>query len=353
MKKTFCCCHLILVLALAFTSLSNAQDRLPEWNNFQAQYGPDLLVQWDERTGRPATILGVIQPVDLMRQLNLNAIQRETDAVQLARGFLDQHQALFGVNSADFGYITVRTIASKQLGPLYKVKLRQIHQGIPVVNTRAILFLNTQGDILSIVVNAYPDITLDTTPAIPDIQAKNMALRIVPERVENRLFQEGAMKQEPIQLVVFPQASENQMTFHLAWRVMVMSDGGPVEVMVDAKDSAVLSQRRLALDYRNTGDVQFYYYNDPSTTTALSPVQVWDQLNVSIYNLSGSQIASQSVTASNPQYDITWSGSYNNYWLYFVAEDSRSKVYLWKQFISSSNFEYDRFFGNFCGNHKM
>ena len=199
MKKTFCCCHLILVLALAFTSLSNAQDGLPEWNNFQAHYGPDLLVQWDERTGRPATILGVIQPVDLMRQLNLNAIQGETDAVLLARGFLDQQQALLGVNSADFGNITARTIASKQLGPLYKVKLRQIHQGVPVVNTRAILFLNTQGDILSVVLNVYPDIALDTTPAIPDIQAKNMALRIVPERVENRPFQEGAMKQEPIQ----------------------------------------------------------------------------------------------------------------------------------------------------------
>ena len=95
------------------------------------------------------------------------------------------------------------------------------------------------------------------------------------------------------------------------------------------------------MEYRNKGDVQFAYYQDPSTGTNLNPVKVWDGLNVTIYNSSGATVASQSADASDSNYNITWSGAYSNYWLYFLAEDNYSKVYLWKEFFPSSNFEYD------------
>jgi Zn-dependent metalloprotease len=93
----------------------------------------------------------------------------------IARGFLDQNRALFGLRSAADELRLLRLEPDKQLGWSH-VRLDQIYKGLPVFGRQILVHLDTEERIVAVNGELQPAIELETTPAITPEQAMATAL---------------------------------------------------------------------------------------------------------------------------------------------------------------------------------
>lgn len=85
----------ILSLLTANVTLAQTAAELNQWKTFKAMYGSDLLLEWDSQRGTPALIYNLGFSLEGPKTRDRNQIDR------VIRGFIAQHQDLFGINPSD------------------------------------------------------------------------------------------------------------------------------------------------------------------------------------------------------------------------------------------------------------
>ncbi|MBI1928778.1 hypothetical protein HYR99_31600 [Candidatus Poribacteria bacterium] len=310
---------------------ASAQDVRAEWAKFQAKYGRHLQATWNERTGRPQDILGFIEPKEILVQLGLAAIQDKESANLLWKAFLDVNEPLFGVNSSDFPFSEVREITTSRWGRLYKVKRQQAHQGVLVEGTKAIMFVDSQGRILSFSLLAEPDIQISAVPSVTQARALSIARSEV---------QKGQEAEATAELRVLVNEASDTGPHTLAWQVLVEKE---TAVIIDAHKGVVLKTYPWGDPYVNSGDVEFHYYTDPPGQNGepLPETSVTNNMIVKIFTSGGGLVAQQTVYSSSPRYNISWSGASGVYYLNGYKDGTYVNVQLNVAFIPQSSYEYD------------
>lgn len=93
----------------------------------------------------------------------------------IARGFLDQNRALFGLRSAADELQLRRLEPDLQLG-FSHVRLDQVYRGLPVFGRQLVVHMDTEGQIVGANGQFHPGIDLEVEPAITPEQAMETAL---------------------------------------------------------------------------------------------------------------------------------------------------------------------------------
>jgi Zn-dependent metalloprotease len=138
----------------------------------QARVDTPLVVSYDRRTGVADWLLP--QAPDGRLPYTPTSVE-VGNTVAIARGFLDQNRALFGLRSAAEELQLLRIEPDAQLGWSH-VRLDQVYQGLPVFGRQLLVHLDDQGQIVAVNGDFHPAIELDTTPAITPEQAMATAL---------------------------------------------------------------------------------------------------------------------------------------------------------------------------------
>jgi Zn-dependent metalloprotease len=179
----------------------------------------------------------------------------------LARGFLDQNRALFGLRSAANELRLLRLEPDKQLG-FSHVRLDQVYQGLPVFGRQLVVHLDAQGQVVAANGQFHPDIELATEPAITPEQAIATAL-------EN-LRREQLLPFELAKIAIAPAPEDTRLAIYvdgsgaatLVWQVTIFT-ASPLgqwsyfinarrPVVVHAIDGVMPIKRRRTFTAQNT-----------------------------------------------------------------------------------------------------
>ena len=179
----------------------------------------------------------------------------------IARGFLDQNRALFGLRSAAEELQVLRLEPDLQLG-FSHVRLDQVYQGLPVFGRQLVVHLDAAGQIVAVNGQFHPQIEVVTSPAISAEQAMATALddlkhnQLLPFELANITIQPAP---EETRLVVYV---DERGSATLVWQVTILTAaplgqwsyfinaGRPV--VVHAFDGVMPVKRRRTFTAQNT-----------------------------------------------------------------------------------------------------
>jgi hypothetical protein len=233
----------------------------PEFADFVARHGT-FWAEWDEATSLPRRVLG--------RGVRLDRAPSDADdARAMALEFLESESALFrGLLSDDFSL--VHSILG---GRLFYVVFEQVHDGVPVDESRLDFRINTDG-ILSLfgASDVIPGLSVSTTPVLSAEAAVAAAAAALPpgEGPDGPvvLGEDGV---EAV-LVVAPPRVSRRGDARLAYRVHVPSLDRAHDffVHVDAANGAILRLRdeTYGVDVVGNSDGRLIRFN-PCTTSTL------------------------------------------------------------------------------------
>lgn len=138
----------------------------------QARTDTPLEVSYDRRTGVADWLLPQ-HPDDRLPYTPTSVELGNPEAI--ARGFLDQNRALFGLRSAAEELRLLRIEPDKQLGWSH-LRLDQLYAGLPVVGRQLLVHLDADDQIVAVNGDLQPAIELETEPTVTPAQAMQTAL---------------------------------------------------------------------------------------------------------------------------------------------------------------------------------
>lgn len=182
----------------------------------------------------------------------------------IARGFLDQNRALFGLKSAADELRLLRIEPDPQLNYAH-VRLDQIYHGLPVFGRQLIVHIDPSGRVVSANGHFFPGLDLPTQPSIGAEQAEGVALRdLLENQLEpaERATVKTQVKSAKTQLMVYiDQAGKARLT----WCVTIMTQAplGQWRSFVNARrpsvvhafDSLSEAKRRITFTADNSTDL--------------------------------------------------------------------------------------------------
>jgi Zn-dependent metalloprotease len=244
----------LLVLGL-ITVPSSAGAALP------AEQAGALYIRRDAR-GQTVEFMAPRDPAARLAYTPSAAEQGNPEAI--ARGFLDQNRALFGLKSAADELRLLRIEPDQQLHYAH-VRLDQVYHGIPVFGRQLVVHIDPRGRVASVNGQFVPGIDLPTQPSIGAEQAEGAALR---DLLENQLDPaERAhvvtdVRHAKTQLMVYVDpAGKARLTWYVVimtysplgqWRSFVNAMRPSV---VHAFDSLADAKRRVTYTADNSTDV--------------------------------------------------------------------------------------------------
>ena len=220
-----------------------------------------LDLRWDARS-RAVEFMAPKDPAGRLPYTPSAAEQGNPEAI--ARGFLDQNRALFGLKNAADELRLLRIEPDAQLHYAH-VRLDQVYHGIPVFGKQLIVHIDPRGQVVAVNGHFVPGIDLLTQPSIGAEQAEGAALR---DLLENQL--EPAERARVVtdvrhaktQLMVYiDQAGKARLTWYVVimtqaplgqWRSFVNAMRPTV---VHAFDSLAEAKRRVTFTADNSTDI--------------------------------------------------------------------------------------------------
>jgi len=204
---------------------------LPEkWKSFISRYDVNWSLRWDERRDLPHRAL--LSGLSLTTQLD------EKGVLQSCRAFVDDNQALFGVESSELD-----VIRSTYKGKWYVI-FQQTHRGLPVYGGRVHFRIADNGNLLMFGSECLPDVRVDITPAVAEEAAVSTAGRTVGYVPETDELAD-------VELLIFPRETASGYAYSLAWSVRLRTDAPPGNwlVFVDAHTNEVIhSDNQIRFD---------------------------------------------------------------------------------------------------------
>src|SRR6185436_13237031 len=178
-----------------------------------------LNLRWDAG-GRTVEFMAPEDPDARLPYTPSLAEQGNPEAI--ARGFLDQNRALFGLKSAADELRLLRIEPDAQLHYAH-VRLDQVYHGIPVFGKQLIVHIDPHGQVVSANGHFVPGIDLPTQPSIGAEQAEGAALRdLLENQLEpaERARVKTDVRSAKTQLMVYIDQSGKA---RLAWAVTIMT----------------------------------------------------------------------------------------------------------------------------------
>lgn len=179
----------------------------------------------------------------------------------IARGFLDQNRALFGLRSAADELRLLRLEPDLQLG-FSHVRLDQVYRGLPVFGRQLVVHLDPQERIVAVNGQFHPGIELAIEPTLSAEQAMEVAL--------TNLRREQLLPFELAKITIVPAPEETQLAVYvdkrgaatLVWQVTILT-AGPLgqwtyfvnarrPTVVHAIDGVMPLKRRRTFTAQNT-----------------------------------------------------------------------------------------------------
>jgi Zn-dependent metalloprotease len=159
----------------------------------------------------------------------------------IARGFLDQYRALFGLRSAVDELQLLRLEPDKQLGYSH-VRLDQLYEGLPVFGRQLVVHMDADERIVAVNGHFQPAIELATEPAISAGQAMDTALA--------NLRGEQLLPFELAKIELFPSPEDTHLAIYvdksggatLVWEVTILTASplGQWRYFINARRPAVV-----------------------------------------------------------------------------------------------------------------
>ncbi len=138
----------------------------------QARSPAPLAVRWNERSGVP-DFLGAAGPAGRLPYQPTSA--EVGNPLAIARGFLDENRALFGIRAAAEDFRLLRVEPDLQRGFAH-VRLDQQYRGLPVFGHQLAVHLDPQGQVVAVNGEFAPALQLATEPSIGAAEAQAAAL---------------------------------------------------------------------------------------------------------------------------------------------------------------------------------
>ncbi|NTU77893.1 MAG: peptidase M4 family protein [Chloroflexales bacterium] len=179
----------------------------------------------------------------------------------IARGFLDQNRALFGLRSAADELRLLRHEPDPQLG-FSHIRLDQVYKDLPVFGRQLVVHLDPQQQIVAVSGQLQPDVEVPTTPAISAEQA--MATALADLKLQQLLPFELA------KIAIYPEPADTHLAIYadysgnaaLVWQVTILT-AAPLgqwtyfvnasrPVVVHAIDGVMPIKRRRTFTAQNT-----------------------------------------------------------------------------------------------------
>jgi Zn-dependent metalloprotease len=204
----------------------------------QARASSRLAVHWDGRTGVPDFLAGAGQH----GRLPYTPLPHEAGSHEaIARGFLNQNRALFGIASAEADLRLARVEPDRQLG-FSHLRLSQTYQGLAVFGKQLVVHVAPDGQVAAVTGSFVPDIRTPVEPRVSREQAEALALS---ELLEHQLSpEERARVQTDVlrtktQLLIYVDYRGHPS---LAWQVSILTQRplGQWRTFVHARRPAVL-----------------------------------------------------------------------------------------------------------------
>ena len=249
------------------------KDRFSFTNNNNNGY-----IRLDPITHTPRTIVG------------FRIDSYEGTAYQIALAFLNDYKAMFGVKDISTELVLIDSFISTS--GKTKLRFKQRYSGTDVYRAGILIAINQDGVIYHVSSKFYPDIDVDTTPALSAASIQGV---IAFELSSANQFSYS----EPV-LLVYPEVKNNAYHYSMAYEVRVSGTIQQEEYnfIVNANDGKIIDKQNLIVGVNGTGSV---YLSNPDecyvTNEALynlvdqSPRKL-DGSNIVVYNYDYSDASS-------------------------------------------------------------
>lgn len=222
------------------------------WQTFKAESGENWNITWNPQTGLPASVYGGLT----------KAYSGSPETI--ARSFLREHDALFGVDStlSDLEHLVTKTNRGVR-----HVTFQQKYEDIPIEGGQYMVHIRENGQVDMANGRYYPEIKASTEPAINKIGALDIA------KADLKLIA-AAGEDNTADLVIYP---TTDTTYTLAWKLTVFAEDPFTDwrYFVDAQTGAVLDKYNRVMDVTGTGNV---YLTHPGISGA-TPTENLYRLN--------------------------------------------------------------------------
>jgi hypothetical protein len=185
------------------------------WQEFLAHY-PNWTVIWNEGTETPHRAVG--SPIQLTNTPN----------EEVTRRFILENPNLFKVDEKD-----LRLLRGEKHGKLWYFTFQETYRGIPVINGRVDLRLDSRGRLAMLGADTHPDIQLSTSPSV----AVDKAIENAKDRVN---YNPARDQVTGSRLVILP--AKSGVDYHLAWEIRLNTNDplGRWVALVDAETGELL-----------------------------------------------------------------------------------------------------------------
>jgi bacillolysin len=179
-----------------------------------------LAVHWDGRTGVPDFLAGAGRN----GRLPYTPLPSEVGNPEaIARGFLNQNRALFGIASAESDLRLARVEPDRQLG-FSHLRLAQTYQGLAVFGKQLVVHIDPQGEVAAVTGSFVPDIRAATEPLVSRERAEALALSHLLDHqltpAERARVQTSVLRPRTELLIYI----DHQGHPSLAWQVTILSE---------------------------------------------------------------------------------------------------------------------------------
>jgi len=197
----------------------------------KTHFGERIRVTKDQLTKIPKRVIGIdTYPTGLEE----GAVPvTEQNAEGIFKEFIRENKELFGVEADD-----LKMISAKNVNNRWFVKYGQYYKGIPVYKATVGLDSSEKGKVSSYAANYHPDIDVQTEPKVSLEDAIGTSIETYSE--EDRIDLE---RKEDL-LIIYPEKSEENIIYHLAWKLLIVGDEQNPETekyfIIDAIDGTIL-----------------------------------------------------------------------------------------------------------------
>ncbi len=299
-----------IVLFLAFIKPSYAQRGL-ERQMLVDIHGNELTAFQNPITKSPHRIMSHGVKID---RYFAGAVSLQKGNVEaISTSFIADYKDLLKVNMSDLEFKE----ASQGSGNWY-VTFQQRHQRIPVYKAYVSFTVDPNWNVILMGSDSHPQINVSTTPLVSEDEAVVLATE--------RLGSLDVIVDDHPALFIFPKETNNRIEYHLTWKLGLSSEKPSKGMMyfIDAIDGKVVEEWSTILEAdrkiygKVQGNVKLKYYNEADVVRGFRHEKV--AVDDSVGEVKSGN------TNTNGDYDLSWVGNSQDYWLRSYLDGPYVKV---------------------------
>ncbi|MCK5336306.1 MAG: hypothetical protein KAQ67_09085 [Gammaproteobacteria bacterium] len=192
----------------------------------------------------------------------------EDNAESTFKEFFQEHKDLFEVEAEDLKLVT-----AKKINKRWYVKYSQLYKGIPVHNATVGIDSTEDGKVGTYAANYHPGIKVSTSPEVSLDDAIDISIKTYKKKEQSKLSSKDGS------LLIYPDKSEDKITYHLAWKLLIITKESNPELekyfFIDAINGEVLRSYTARFPGAQVwGAVQGeVYLENPTDTVSTMPIR--------------------------------------------------------------------------------